>query len=489
MPLINKRQKLFIALCIFSILNIFSFMLFSEPTDGQTNNETVLSEPENAEIDVMLKSIGATRTMPDPTIEQLAETLSIFIQQPLWTNTRVPAARDALYLMPYKFSPPKKSTFTVNFFYNEIPNMRITIGNLLQTTTIANEKEMLDTYLESIQNPDDRAALMPIFRKVSIQERRFGFFLQSNFKKDPFSFQIHLPLIIEERNCWLSINKIRKVLNILDVKLADIPIGEFYKLQPGIGDTRLVLGLDDLEISSCKINIGFQGTIPTSKLSYSPKYETNVEKIPDIADIDNLTNEMLKIARNIRNYLLDPRFGNSGHFGAGIYTELRKSLFNDRVELWTRISLNQLFDANEDRLFFFKQTISTSMLNTGQQTYNYLKQFVFPSSYNVKISPGTIINGIIAASTTIGSTRWTCGYDFYEQQHEVIKKINHSTIPLSALKIKEAQSLKAQQHKLFAEALYKNKKPVTLGIGGDATIASVHIGKDWTVYFKSTLFF
>lgn len=426
----------------------------------------------------------------DATLQALASFLSSYVQQPLWHHTRVPAIRDVLYLMPHEFAEKKKSEFAVNFFYNEVPHMKVTVGTLLKEDALLQEEEILELVLQNISSAQDRLMVASLFKKISLQERRLGFLLRAKLRAGPVTFQAHTSLQLDERNVYLSVTDRTLLLKLLQLRMSDVPVKECYRLGVGIGDTRLALGYDDLDVSGLNVRLGAQAIIPTSKLSYTSKYKTNIDVIADTADTTELTQAILSIVRNIRNYLLDPRFGNSGHFALGAYIDPHLSFCHDRFHLWGKLSYDMLFAAKEDRLFFFKPTpASEAHGNVSQEALNYLEQNVFPSSFSVRVCPSSIFNAVLAVSTDAKKTRWTFGYDFYAQSREHIKKIRNSPVTCEQLKVKGTESLSVSQHKLFAQALYKNKLPVTLGLGGDATVASINIGKDWTVYFKTTLLF
>jgi len=415
-------------------------------------------------------------------LQELAFFLSDYVKQPLWSNTRPPAVRDVLYLMPYKPTSEKNKSFSVNIFYNETPHMKVSVGSIIQDGAINDKDAILD--LAGLYDTQARASVIPLFKKVSLQERRIGALLQSDFKRGPLTANINTSLLLDERNCWLSKNPRTKLLDILGYKEKDIPIEEFYKLKVGIGDTKLGLDIKIIDKSNTSLNVGIQTTIPTSRLSYKPKYNVNIDSVGNTSDIDEFTESMLAITRNIRNYLLNPRFGNGGHFGFGFYTEAQTKILKDQAQIWTRLSFDTLFAAHEDRLFFFKQTQVPENLNPGQDAFNYLKQYVLPTSFTSQVHPGCIFNFTLAANTDVGKTKWTGGYNFYAQEKERIKKIINSQVNLSDLKVSATEALQVLQHKIFVEAMYRNRLPFGLGVGLDGTILSSGIGKDWTLYIK-----
>ncbi len=484
-----KKKCKVVTLLFYAVLNSFFYRLFSLDADDFNFDDICLDLPEDYANNPTLRSDNST-------VQELALYLSNYIKQPLWEYTRVPPVRDVLYLMPQVHTEKKKWEFAVNFFYNEVPHMKINIGNLLQKNVITHDNEIISLLLQNVTNLDDRIAVVAFFKKITIQERRIGALMQAQIKKGPIMVQLHTPLLINERNFWLGMRDRHALLTILQIDESVIPKKEFYKVKYGIGDTRIALGYDVLKSFKGNLNVGFQAIIPTSKLSYSSKYEINLENIAQISDIDDLKREMLKNVRNIRNYLIDPRFGNSGHFGIGVFVAPHVHFFDDQLHLFTKVSLDALFAAHEDRLFFFKQTLSADDMHgnepdavVGQKAYNYLRQYVFPSSFNVMVCPGIIFNGVVAGSVDFGNVQFTVGYDFYMQNKECFSKINNARVSLADLRVHDAESLQAMQHKLFSEALYKIQPSITISFGGDVAIMSTALGKDWTMYLKTAFLF
>lgn len=467
------KQKRYIVILSFLLgIVIKPSFLLSLETEQFDSTITREESPAIEELDDVLKD------EPKP-FGELAEILRIYVKQPVWKHTRAPKTRDVLYLMPQRFIPGINGNLTANFFYNDVPSLKTSLGGLLDENAIAEK----DTVLDYLPDPRGKTELIPLFKNVTLQERRIGVFMRAGLKKASLAAQIHTPFFLDERNCWLGGTKRTRLLKILQVKMSDIPIKEFYRLQFGIGDTRLVFGVEDLKVSSWSMNVGTQAIVPTSRLSYSPRYSSNLGKIIDAPNIDALKKVALHIARNVRNYFLDPRFGNCGHFGLGLYIEPRTSFLHGKLELWGRISFDALCPAHEDRLFFFNPTENPT------DNFEYLRQYVLPSSLNVKVAPSGIFNAILATNFDIKKVNATLGYDFYSQQKEHIKKINHSTVKLHDVRVHDTQGFATSQHKLFAEALFQREKPTKMSLGGDATVASSNIGKDWTIYFKSTFLF
>jgi hypothetical protein len=192
------------------------------------------------------------------------------------------------------------------------------------------------------------------------------------------------------------------------------------------------------------------------------------------------------------------------------------------VQLWFRSSYDVLFPNEEERLFMFRQTLKPSDMKSvgsgglltnptdggavkGDPAYEartaandrvvtqFVREYVFPSSFKASVFPGGVTNVVLAASVDF-TKRWrgVVGYDFYAQREEQIKKLHNTTVELSELRVEDARTPGMLQHKIFSEIFYHNKKEKSdlgIGVGGDLTVASQRIGDDWTVYLKVAMSF
>ena len=436
----------------------------------------------------------------DPAVNAMFQDLALFlsnyIKKPMWQNTRSLAGKDILYSMP--IIAKKRNEVALNLFFNQTPRMSLTINDILPDGVFEDENEILDLALEDANiTEDEKASLFPMVRKVSIQEMHIGALINAICLKNPFIFQLKTSAQVAERNFWLNLHDIKALLAILNLNFKDLPFGEFYKVQLGLGDTSLKLGLNTINAKNIQMNLGIEGILPTSTIFNKPKHDISIENISDISGIDDLQNSMLDFVRSIRDYLIYPKFGNNGHFGFGGYLETKADVFDQSIQIWSRIAFNVLFAANEDRLFMYTQTLTPEDVDpddkpeevVNDQAYSYLKQYVFPSSYNVKVSPGVILNFVLAACKKFSKFNVTLGYDLYAQQKERFEKTNNSNVLLNGLNISGAQAPSAIQHKIFFEIMKERDSYLNFGVGGDVTFASKGIGKDWTIYFKLDFLF
>ncbi|MBX9831189.1 hypothetical protein K2X40_04500 [Candidatus Babeliales bacterium] len=446
-----------------------------------------------------------TRTTP---AQGLTLALLGQIKSPLWNNTQAPKGRDVLYLLPHKITAIEHGGFAASYFFNMTDKMQVSADSLLDTTSINPEliKFITDYVAQNAGNnvsSEELLTLLPLFQKMRIQERKTGFFLQGAFLHGPFTLQLHTSLQLSERNFFLSKKDELQALAVLEKVRPGQSVDnkEFFIIRYGMGDTRLKLGLNSLNMTSFKVDTGFEAILPTSLAVSNPRF---TEASLKVSDIDQLTESLLDQLRGIRDFLLNPQLGNGGHFGVGYYLESKVGIFRNLAHLWFRFSYDKLFPGQETRLLMFKQTIDPEKLNmpgyiigltdpeAAQLIQDYIDQFVFPTPFKSNVYPGGIFNIVMSAVVNAKPWQVAFGYDFYAQQRERIVSIKSSRTQLSDLRVKDAELPSTNQHKFFTEVCHikKHKKSeITLGLGGDVTMYSINIGKDWTAYFKFAMSF
>lgn len=423
------------------------------------------------------------------------------IPAPLWKSTAAPAGRDILYLLPYKITAVEYGGFAGSYFFNMTNRMNVTVNDLFNYQSTLTQQEFLQvigSYLEgaSIQQVEQ---LLPLFQKITIQERKTGFLLQGGATKGPFTLQLHTSLQLGARNFWLNDKDADAIRAVLKEQFGESELdeGEFYIIRIGMGDTRIKFGLNTINMTSFQNDVGFEAIVPTSRLSYVPRVNIGVAETS--FDEDDMFESGVSALRGVRDYLINPRLGNNGHFGFGCYWETKVGLFHDLIQLWTRASYDVLFPCMEDRIFMFKTTLTPEDMkrvnDSGMDTpenqalvNQYIQQYVFPSSFKANVYPGGVANIVIAANVDF-SKRWrgALGYDFYAQRKENIREIYNTSVNINDLRVDDAETQSTRQHKIFSEVFYHNKKNKSdcgIGIGGDVTVANVNIGADWTVYLK-----
>jgi hypothetical protein len=442
----------------------------------------------------------------DQDLKIAASTIAQCIQQPLWKSTRAPEGRDILYHIPYKIAAIEYGGFAGNVFFNMTNRMNASAESLLaqfEGQNLKNLEALVDLFLGDLFDANDQnelSSVIPLMGEITIQERKFGALLQGGFIKGPFTAQMHTSLQVAERNFYISKRR-QDEIRALFAKQSqggEFNESELYRFRFGMGDTRLKLGINTLNMADFQNDVGFEWIIPTSRLSQSQRVKADPGRIIN----DSSTNEALQkgiidVLRGIRDYLVDPTLGNSGHFGFGCYMESKIDMFHRLMQLWVRMSYDQLFPGTEDRLFMYKQTITPAelervtkfgtMQKVREALQQYIQQYILPTAFKSEVYPGGVFNLVLALSTEINKMKFAIGYDFYVQQKESIRKLYNTNVSLFDLRVEDTQAARVEQHKIFAEAMYEKQYKrcdLGIGLGGDAAIFSRGIGDDWTVYFK-----
>lgn len=440
------------------------------------------------------------------------------IVSPFWGTTAAPAGRDALYLMPYKISSLEYGGFACNFFINSTNKMKVTTQDLFRFPTDKEFFDLMDSFLPAGGvSATDAMQLLPLLKRITIQEKKLGGLLQAGINIGAFNFQIHTSVQLGARNFWLNLRDQRQVRKLFADKYqagGDLKESEFYVLRVGMGDTRLKLGMNTINSSVFQNDVGFEAIIPTSAFSSQNKVRIGIAEATFDDEKDTAT--AIKNLKAVRNYLLNPRIGNGGHYGFGCFFESKLTVFKNILEIWSRASYDVFLPNDEERLFMFKKTISPEVFSNpggefqdpgplpppaaaAQNAKNvkianqFIRENIFPSSFRCTVYPGGVTNFVIAGRCQIKKNLSAAlGYDFYSQKGERIKRLRNTDVDMNDLDIFKAQNAGLFQHKVFSEILYhvkKQKSDTGFGFGGDVTVASRRIGEDWTAYFKVTTSF
>ncbi len=472
-------------------LNLFEMDFSGIDFDKVKESESALTNGQNID---------------DENLKIAASTIAQCIQQPLWKSTRAPEGRDILYHIPYKIAAIEYGGFAGNIFFNMTNRMNASAESLLaqfEGQDLKNLEALVDLFLGDLFDAADQnelSSLIPLMGEITIQERKFGALLQGGFIKGPFTAQMHTSLQVAERNFYICKRR-QDEIKALFAKYGQggtFNESELYRIRFGMGDTRLKLGINTLNMTDFQNDVGFEWIIPTSRLSQSQRVKADPGRILN----DSSTNEALQegivdVLKGIRDYLIDPTLGNSGHFGFGCYMESKIDMFHRLMQLWLRMSYDQLFSGTEDRLFMYKQTITHEQLDEvviggdmkkiRETLQQYIQQYILPTAFKSEVYPGGVFNMVLALSTEVKKMKFAIGYDFYVQQRESIRKLYNTNVSLFDLRVEDTQAARVEQHKIFAEAMYEKQYKrcdLGVGLGGDAAILSRGIGDDWTVYFK-----
>lgn len=475
----NKNFKNFLIIFVYLLLfNNFSSNLHADDFydfDSMDLDLDVLDDYQNANI--------STRAFGD-IYEKLLDVV-VLVDEPLWKKTKPPKGRDTLYLMPHRINSLEYGGLIANLFFNYTPKIDFFIDEILRLDENGNALDLLTQELIENLDSQEASSLIPLFKNLTIQERKVGTLFQLGFVLNSFKLEIDSSLQFAERNFWLNRldqARINKMFSDLD---SSFDRRELYKYKFGMGDTRLKLALNTLNMSDFQLDVGFEGIIPSSKISTGSRFKQYE------IDLKNLKNDIPDILRSIRDNLLSPQLGNFGHLGLGCYFESKLNIYHDKIHLWNRLSFDNLFPAKGDRLISSKKTFNDfgDIINLfdDEETTQFIKEFILPPSYRVRIEPGDIINFITALSLDFNK-EWkiSLGYDYYHQQKEHFERI-YTTENVNSLNVDAAISESASQGKIFTESNYTKKQNgwnLILGLGGDYTIDYKNLGHDWTIFLR-----
>jgi len=502
MNVLSKKNSFWRLLVVLVLFSSWSFIRADDDAhaDAHADDFIIDIDQQIDEYEKMFKQPCDPDNNTPPNPDNVLMALAV-IKSPLWKHTMAPVGRDILYLLPHKITALEYGGIACNLFFNMTNRMQVDAGNLLQVEG-AIDQELLNSFLEIyFQNasPEDISGLIPLFKKMTIQERKGGLLVQGGFNRGPFTIQVNTSLQFSERNFWLDKQDQQDVKELIQritgQEGALFDEREGYRIKYGMGDTRVKFGVNTINMTSIQMDVGLETILPTSRFSHTHQLKS---KLGNIENVDELQDSAVSILKSVRDYLIDPRLG-GGNFGVGCYLESKIGLFHDVVQMWMRLSYDKFSSRREDRLIMFKQVLQPSDIKGAMDSKNpafktefienFLMQYVFPPSFNVTVQPGGVLNFVTSMSVDF-SKRWryALGYDFYAQQQEHIRKIHKTCVSFQDLRIEDAESDSASQHKIFSELMYYLKKrdyaDMSIGLGGDVTIASKGIGRDWTVYFK-----
>ncbi len=490
--------QLFFSLVLFN--NCYADDNNSDDFDDDDLSLEMLQEWEHEHIKPRTSSLP-----PGVTLAIIASKVSKFIKSPLWKKTTSSRGRDILFLFPNRIFTSQDNELAVSFFYNMTHNLQASFNGLIDLENAIDTEQLLEEIFTRIPFFNDQtsiteiSSILPLFTKISVQERKGGFFLQKRFELDPFEIEIHtMPFGFAERNFWLSATN-QKIITDLGNKIfpgQTLNQNEAFRMRFGPGDTRVQIGVKAIDKDPVKLSIGTNIIFPTGSIAH----KTRLRPI-DIHSEDYL-GISVSILQNMRDYFLDASLGNRGHFGFGAYLKSTIPLIKNLVNLHCQFSYDTLLPAHEDRLFAYKKTLEPSDINpinyppdldsdekealAKELLKKFLPQYLILLPFKVNIAPGDIFNATTAIKFGVNHWRWSFGYDFYLQQREKMKEI-YNTDDQDKLRIDDATIQKTSQHKIFSETSYipsLTKADLHLCWGSNWTVRSRGLGHDWTLYFK-----
>jgi len=321
---------------------------------------------------------------------------------------------------------------------------------------------------------------------MTVQERKVGSLIQLGFRKKNWLLGIDIPLLLVERNYWLCKSDQNAVKALLDgVDFSDT--SNVMQTRFGFGDTRIKLGYDFSSHFSKRIQgaVGVEAIIPTSRVG-RPKPCLPIKSKPGDTRME-LLNDLARVGKDI---LINPKLG-TGHWGVGLFGQVRFSVIPDRLALWARASFDYMFEGNEYRFMPSRKPLSLSVLAQLLQPTipeGFPIADLFPCLVRACVKPGHIFNAAVGLDWAFRKN-WNLGigYDLYVQGAEKISGIKSCNVDPSILIVNNPVSPRLIQNKVFSELSYTKKgkhRDWSFGIGGDITISSEEAARDWTVFGK-----
>lgn len=484
---------------------LFAFFLVLTTSVHSSEDDFDFFGMDDLDLDIDLMEQENAFDSRAPINSNTANGLGIFFQlinlnNPIWTSTRGEKGRDVLYLMPSKITAIEYGGGSCNLFFNMTPKMHLTGGSLLSFDQI--NADSLGVALahqppfQGMQNSNQVGVLLPFIKRITVQERKAGTYFQTGFVHKAFIVQFHSSLQVAERNFWINrrdLDELRIVNKLIFGENQQYDESNLYKINAGMGDTRVKMGVNALNTKNFQTDIGLECIIPTSRASQKSLRETNIDN--ELTDDEAVFQIAVDGLMNIRDYLLTPVLGNGGHSGLGFYLEGKANIFSNLAELITRVSVDKFFEAEEQRIMLHKKkTQIDDLLNTPndataqKNVINFVKEYLLPLPYTVNVEPGAIFNAVALLHIPYKKWDFRYGYDFYFQQAERFNYIQTNPDTLQLLNTDLARVGTVIQHKISSETTYRiknfNNINLDIGFGGDTTISAHNIGKDWTLYFK-----
>lgn len=438
-----------------------------------------------------------------PLFKELADKASIVVNGPIWQRTSPVRSRDPLYLIPLSKTVTNGiGGFFVTPFYNSgkkivtpiDSHIQFDLNETLVNSLISIALQQLNTTIDNVFTIRD---FINYLNKFDIEERKSGFAFQFAIPWDWGFFQLDSNVLIVERN-FITTPAVEKRLREMFTKFVSGGIEslfdekeEFARILFGIGDTRLRFGFKPLDFPGFRFNGGVSLIIPTAS-SVTLNGHFKKAKNPNL---NRLVDPFMKAAQDI---LLTGSLGNDGHYGAGIYLNLKVPIFRNKLLFHgffsydryssSRISISHLFTSKENRLFMQRQTVTREDVERDASSnliaQAFYDQYLIPSPYQVTLNPGGVLELTLVLDGRVGNFGFRGGYDLFIKQHEVLEKL-HSSTNIGALRINDGLSISFEQHKLMAEFSYDYRGaevPLQFALGADCSIASKGIENDWTIY-------
>lgn len=381
---------------------------------------------------------------------------------------------------------------------------------------------------KTAQSLQKAADILPIASNMTLEERRAGLYIRLSTYLKQWTFQCAVPVMYQERNFFISNEDQQKLkgnafISSLSTGMSEddaqtIMMKHIVSDKIGLGDMRLHALFTPYENECTRCTLGGFLTVPTAfafknglmggsfyKHNYIPPFslkqafsfvcEPDGDTAGDIQVKQSAINYGLHALDHLTEILCETSLGNNGHVGIAPIVECNHIFAqcdNTDIGIIAQASLQGFLPCTEKRAYLV-QNVPSSFNTRNYEDKNLAKENVafldnemnnilFPTIIDTKVTPGLIFETNAAFTYKYTDTiKGQLGYDFWYRGDESIgmnRQIDGTyDIPVS-------KTAKAWQQKIFASL--ETWFPfcggdLTTRFGGDVTVASKGIGKDFTV--------
>lgn len=426
-----------------------------------------------------------------------------------------------------------------HFFYNQTTRDNYTRTSTKLCSYLAIFEE---TFLQELQRrimdiglelPVDLRSAVPLFRNMTVQERRTGFMFHGMRRWQSYRFRFWIPFYYNEANFFLTpeeLDDIQAFLGITDPG-EDMNFARKHLIADklGFGDLRLNVDFPLARTGGISTKFGVLATIPTAcalkkglygshfqKLCHGPilnfcnLFALAISQMPEnIALLEQIGEQFAFAALNhFSANLIDNPLGNGGHVGLGLYIRSKTKLntlikrpWADHINIISRMTAEYLFPREEKRYFielsdkarFAALGLDRDpkvIIDQAENDPSYARtvlgflegQFtdrIFPFALPVKVRPGLIFRWITKYMYETDRWGYFVGSDTWLTTRE---KLTHIKIPKGfpcPLNKKIAQKPFGYQVGVMGNLFWKLPQNKILSLNAEYNFSSTGIGFDY----------
>ncbi len=424
-----------------------------------------------------------------------------------------------------------------HLFYNQTTrdNYTRTSTQLCSYLAIFQETllQELQRRIEDLDPPVDVRAIVPLFRNMTVQERRTGFMIHGMRRWGPYRFRFLFPFYYNESNFFLTpeeLDVIQAQLGITD-PAEDMDFARKHLIADkfGFGDLRLNFDFPLARTGGVRTKLGLQATLPTAWALKKGLYGSSFCKlcrgpILDFCKIFDLAIEegdfeavqqiiepfALAGLDHFAANLVDTPMGNGGHFGLGAYIRSKTPLstiinrpWAEHIMMRSRISVEYLFPKTQRRYFIeacdqlrfaalgldrptnvIREQVDEDPFYARTVLAFLEKQFtdkIFPFALPVKVRPGIIFRWMTKYMYEAQRWGYFVGTDTWLTTKEHLSDIRIPRGFPELLNRKIARKPFGYQVGIMGNLFWKLEHNWMLSLNGEYNFASTGIGHDFVL--------